>query len=556
MTMDARCHSCGQRRQQVEHDVERAGDDGEIGFAPDTPFSHFPEMHDAFFTDDFPTPSLGNFFSLSNSTIALGQSSLTLALTEEGLLKDAPEDVEQVHGPARTVPVGFFDSRLSKTRVAIFKKCSAILAVLCVFVLTALSIYWGVLFRIREKSHLATIAVVNFDASLPPYDNVEPIVGLFVEQAIMNALATQQYPLGYKILPPAQFNNDPLAVRLAVHKEQHWGAIIVNNNATALLREAVEIGNASYDPFGAASVVITQARNADTYNQYITPVLTQLASDISFSWGREWTSRVLTNTSLSPVIYANAPQVLSPGIGFSMFNLRPFGPSTAVPPVSMGLVYLIILAFFSFGFFTPIHMRFVASTPSDPHPPLKFSHLVVWRYVAAITTYFFLSLCYSLVSLAFQIPLSRAPPAGLGSWPKTDVADGANQFGHGTFPVYWMLNFFGMGALGLACENMAMIIGQPWTALWLVFWVVTNVSTAFYSVELAPSFYRWGYAWPLRQIVYATRTLIFGTNSRLALNFGILGVWMVLGTILFPFASWFMRWKGMREKKKKAAAKT
>jgi hypothetical protein len=35
-------------------------------------------------------------------------------------------------------------------------------------------------------------------------------------------------------------------------------------------------------------------------------------------------------------------------------------------------------------------------------------------------------------------------------------------YGHGTFPVYWMLNFFGMIALGLACENMAMVVGQPW----------------------------------------------------------------------------------------------
>jgi hypothetical protein len=38
----------------------------------------------------------------------------------------------------------------------------------------------------------------------------------------------------------------------------------------------------------------------------------------------------------------------------------------------------------------------------------------------------------------------------------------AAAWGHGTFPVYWMLNFFGMIALGLACENVAMIVGQPW----------------------------------------------------------------------------------------------
>ena len=198
-------------------------------------------------------------------------------------------------------------------------------------------------------------------------------------------------------------------------------------------------------------------------------------------------------------------------------------------------------------------MKFILPSKSSPHPPLKFAHLVIWRYCSTIIAYFFLSLAYSLVSLAFQIPFSHTPPPGLSSWPKTDVADNADYLGHGTFPVYWMLNFLGMSALGLACENVAMLVGQPWTALWLVFWVITNVSTGFYALELAPGFYGWGYAWPLRQIVYASRTLLFGTNSRLGQNFGILAAWVAVGTMLFPVACWVMRWKGIREKKKLVA---
>ena len=33
--------------------------------------------------------------------------------------------------------------------------------------------------------------------------------------------------------------------------------------------------------------------------------------------------------------------------------------------------------------------------------------------------------------------------------------------------------------------------------MWLVFWVVSNVATGFYNLDLSPAFYRWGYAWPL-----------------------------------------------------------
>ena len=54
-----------------------------------------------------------------------------------------------------------------------------------------------------------------------------------------------------------------------------------------------------------------------------------------------------------------------------------------------------------------------------------------------------------------------------------------------------------MMALGLACENMAMFLGMPWTGLWLIFWVITNVTTSFSNLAVLPGFYHWGYAWPL-----------------------------------------------------------
>jgi len=40
-----------------------------------------------------------------------------------------------------------------------------------------------------------------------------------------------------------------------------------------------------------------------------------------------------------------------------------------------------------------------------------------------------------------------------------------------------MIDFWGMVALGAACENMAMAVGAPWMGMWLIFWVITNVST-------------------------------------------------------------------------------
>jgi hypothetical protein len=430
-----------------------------------------------------------------------------------------------------------------------------IVFVLCAFVLAVLSIYWGILFRIKDNLRSATVAVVDFDGRVTPYQDVEPLIGPFVVKATEAALH-QKYALGYVTHDASEYDFDPLAVRRAVHHEDLWAAIIISPNATALLRAAIELGNTSYDPTGAAQVVYNQARDVVSYNQYIIPTLLRLSTQISGAFGQQWAAAVLTNESLTQSTYSTAPQAISPGMSFSIHDLRPFDPPVAIPAISIGLIYLIIIAFFSFSFFMPIHGLFLNPTSLSPHPPLQFTHLIIWRYIGTTTAYFFLSLAYSLVSLAFQIPFTRTPPQGTSSFPTDQRVENANLLGHATFPVYWMLNFIGMGALGLPLEVAAMLLPstQPWTSLFLIFWVITNVSTGFYTLELAPGFYRWGYGWPLRQIVHGSRALLFGTRSQLGLNFGILVAWIVVATAIWVPSCYVLRRRVMKTKAAEAKA--
>jgi len=315
-------------------------------------------------------------------------------------------------------------------------------------------------------------------------------------------------------------------------------------------------------------------------------------------FGEQWARQVLQNASTDATLLANiqnVPQAISPAVGFSMYNLRPFSPPAATPSVTIGLIYLIvcynvlcpttygnktdskqIIAFFSFSFYMPHHSKFQQPTKKSNQKKLKFPQLIIWRIFASFTAYFFLSLFYSFVSLSFQINF-YAPPG-----PETEVASPATGYGHASFVVYWMLNFIGMGALGLACENVAMIVGQPWAALWLIFWVISNgtgfpftvsphspscrtrsklmsnpkiVSTSFYNIDLAPRFYHWGYAWPLHNIVEAARTILFDTHSRVPQNFGILLGWIVVNVMFFPFCCYFMRWKSKKSAQKEKEKK-
>ncbi len=360
--------------------------------------------------------------------------------------------------------------------------------ILFVFIILVLALFYGVFHHIPKNLTSLIVYVVDFDSQIVPYQDGTPLVGPAIVKATEDIVKSGQPHLGYITMPPSAFANDPMAVRQAVYDFTAHAAIIVNANATFLLRQAVDQGNSTYDPNGAAQIIYVSARDQATIPSYVVPQLVAFEKDVVAQFGSMWARMVVQNTSIQRAAVEAAPQALSPAIGFTTLDLRPFNPASVTPAVSIGLIYLIIIAFFSFPFFLPIHMKYLSPRG---HPPLHFWQLIVWRWCATVAAYFFLSLAYSLMPLAFQIPLSN-PTAS-----PTEPAINPNAYGSATFVVYWMLNFVGMAAVGLACENVAMALGQPWTAMWLIFWVITNVTTAFYSLDLSPRFYYWGYAWPL-----------------------------------------------------------
>lgn len=227
---------------------------------------------------------------------------------------------------------------------------------------------------------------------------------------------------------PAQYDNRPMAVRQGAYDEHVWAALVVNANATALLRRAVETGDCSCGPIGTAQFIYNKSQDEATYSNYILPMATKLQTQITSQFGEMWSAQVLSNTSLSRATFARAPQAISPAIGFSKQNLHPFYPYTATPAVSVCLIYLIIIAFFSFSFFHPVHTKYIIP---QGHPPMSFYQLIIWRWFATLLAYFLMSPAYSLVSLAFQIPFSNPPARS-----DTIIANNADAFGKGTFPVY------------------------------------------------------------------------------------------------------------------------
>ncbi|CAG7974123.1 unnamed protein product [Penicillium salamii] len=438
----------------------------------------------------------------------------------------------EVDSVDKSLPVSFFDPSLKETRRRVYYQWARTLAILCIFVFGVLSLFWGSQYSTEANYSALKVWVVDFDGQVDPYRTTNPIVGPAVTDVANSLINSDSLHLGYSIKSPADFDFELRAVRQGIYDEHAYAAVIINPNATALLRDAVSKSNTTYDPTGAIQVVIISARDETTYYSYILPDLTILQGMVLAKFGPQWIQE-LSSTNLTSA----PPQAINPAIGFTTVDLRPFAPAVAAPAVTIGLIYLIIIAFFNFPFLMPIHAQFMKP---DGHPPLKTAHWLIWRIASSIVAYFFLSLFYSLVSLAFQIPFSNAPADD------TMSASNANAYGRGSFVVFWMLNWVGMAALGFPCENMAMVLGFPWSSFFLIFWVITNVATAFYSIDLAPAFYKWGYAWPLHRIVEALRTILFGTHSRIGIDFGVLFAWIGVSLALYPFATFVMRWKMKR----------
>lgn len=409
--------------------------------------------------------------------------------------------------------------------------------ILSICILAILSLFWGSLFAVNDNLAALNVWIVDFD------DAANPVIGPTVVEAARARQAAPQPHITYAIRPASEFDNDPMQVRLAIYDNRAYSAIVIQPNASTLLREALTSGSASYDPRGACETIYVEARDQTAIGTYIVPELEAFQTEVVPVFAERWVPEALSLTASPPSI---PPLALSPAIGFTTINLRRFAPSTATPAVTVGLIYLIIIAFFSYAFFMPTHTHFVQQVSPSPegevrHRKLYFHHLVVWKYTSTFCAYFFMSLAYSLVSLAFQIPFSSQP------YPPTEpvpVGASANAYGHASFVVYWCVNWLGMLALGLACENVAMVIGQPFTAIWLIFWVISNVCTAFYPLELAPGVYRYGLFFPLYNVVQLTRIILFDTTSQhVGRHVGILVAWWCVNTLLFPFAAWGFRWK-------------
>ncbi|KAF8624718.1 hypothetical protein AX17_007049 [Amanita inopinata Kibby_2008] len=278
-----------------------------------------------------------------------------------------------------------------------------------VVVLAVFPIYWGSLWKVPSGNLHGWI--VDFDGGP---------VGQFVTKGLLDVPSRG---ISLTVVPATNFAGGISQLANAIVEEKTWFAVTINPATSARLNASLTSPNASYNPFEAITVLANEGRNEASFRNIIRPLINTRLDNLTYHFATQNAQRQVNNSALLSLL-STSPQTLASPIGYTIDNLRPFYAPVASATTFAGLIYLTIAAFFM------VVISASARQASGIDTRLTLRSLFIVRFVSSFTSYFFISLCYSLLNLAFQLNLNH-------------------KFGRRGFVIFWMLNWVGMTALSV-----------------------------------------------------------------------------------------------------------
>lgn len=411
--------------------------------------------------------------------------------------------------------LSFFNDRLKEPRKSLAIRYLMVYAIMGFLILGIFSIYWATGFERNERYHRLRMLVVIEDENV--VGGTQPVIGNTLRQIL--ELPQAENLGGWLIQDNAEFNETASShdntiweeVMRQVHHEEYWAGIYVRSGASNDFKNAIINGDTSYNVSReTVRVYYETGRDMMSMNSYVTPNVLRISQQMASNSSNVVTSLMDGEDTSNIFSNPNSLYVASTPIQFLMEDGRPWNDPVLFAPSQVGLIYVIILTFFAFNFFNDIHLT-VARLGIKP------IHLVLYRALSSIMSFFIISLIYSLVTLAFQVDFTKT-------------------FGHSGFLVYWMTNFLTMWAVGAMNEVMAMwciMFYPPLLGFWMLFWVIINISPTFTPMAILPKFYRYGYGLPIHASYEITKVIFFDTyKGAMGRNYGILVAWDAIATVL------------------------
>ncbi|KAG9019841.1 hypothetical protein FRB90_003430 [Tulasnella sp. 427] len=432
-------------------------------------------------------------------------------------------------GAEPTLPVkyqhSFWDPEIAHLRKVYIKMIVAATVLMILMMWFTLPVYWGSLGETTQHVPHLKGWVINRDG-----DGAlgQTIIQAFEANSQGQGVPPKQH-LTWTVIDPSQFPTDE-DVGNAIVDEQAWAAVVVNEAATQALINARSTGNSSYNPLSAISFYYNQGRNEVAANSFIVPLTTQLLQTTLAQFNARFTGQWLASATSTDAITtaARAPQTVSSPFGVTPINLRPFTKTVSTAILLVGQIYITI-----FGFVITMAHDAARGVIS---PFLTFGSYAKIRLIVPMIAYIPLSLSYAMISLPFKVTF------------------GAKYSYAGGFFLFFLYVYMGMAALGLSTEAMVTLLTPRFIANFLLILIIYNVSVAAVPIVMQPSFYRWGYGFPVFNLSQTVRTIIFNTKSHLGVNAGVLIAWIVLNFITIVAFTWFIRRRTVNEERSKERA--
>ncbi|KAG2018542.1 hypothetical protein CC2G_007971 [Coprinopsis cinerea AmutBmut pab1-1] len=375
-----------------------------------------------------------------------------------------------------------------------------------VMIFTILPIYWGALYKVPVRNLEGW--VVDFDGDM---------LGQTISQALVQ-IAAQRGRITWIPKPASDFSRGLENLAQDVRDERIWAAIAISPSSTTTLFSSIQIPNPAYNGSNVITAYAVEARNEQAYRGLIRPSIDLALTTISHQLALETTkraSRMLSPTALQ-VLSQESPQTLVAPVGYTIHNLIPFDQPVASAATFVGMLLQLALSAFV------VMVAFGARTLSGYEHSLSTTRLLILRFVSIFAGFFFISLMYCLLNLAFQLDVTR-------------------KYGHAGFVVFWMVNFLGTLATGLAIESILILFGPKGVPFFLLLWIIVNLSATLFPIEVLPAFYRYGYGVPFYSLTKALRTIVFGTKDRMGRTCGILIAWISISCITIPVFQCYKR---------------
>jgi hypothetical protein len=340
--------------------------------------------------------------------------------------------------------------------------------------------------RIRTKSKISylllryfnqlTVVTVNFEGQ-------DGAVGPLLTQMAQETNAQSMRPhLGFAIREASSYPNGVEGVKQDVGLSNYWGAVVVYPNCTSTWTSSLQTGNTSYDPTGCIGVFYSGARFYQITLLYLAPFMAQFAGAVAKMASNQALSNFLTNNAGNAATLAtaaNVPQALATPFSFynedvgscSRQDLWPAGTDiiffsitlqvrpikdnewAVAAPFEAGLIYYLLIAF------QIAVWGNAARQKTGWNKKLHYHWLVTFRLAIPMIDYIWVSLMFSLLFKAFQIPTDAA----FGNGKSHVLLEADLQLIWlsivGGFFALWSLNYLAICAVGLALEVMVSVLG-------------------------------------------------------------------------------------------------